>query len=35
MGESGVSDGFKHSIALVMASLIAIYVARFFISIPV
>jgi archaeal flagellar protein FlaJ len=35
MGESGVSDGFKHSIALVMASLIAIYIARFFISIPV
>ena len=35
MGESGLSDGFKHAIALVVASLIAIYVARFFISIPV
>jgi len=35
MGESGVSDGFKHSIFLVLASLIAIFFARFFISIPV
>ena len=35
MGESGVSDGFKHSIFLVIASLIAIFVARFFINIPV
>ena len=35
MGESGVSDGFKHSIFLVIASLIAIYVARLFINIPV
>jgi len=35
MGESGVPDGFKHSIALVVASLMAIYLARFFISIPV
>ena len=35
MGESALSDGFKHSIFLVIASLIAIYVARFFIPIPV
>jgi len=35
MGESGVSDGFKHSIFLVIASLIAINIARVFISIPV
>jgi flagellar protein FlaJ len=35
MGESGLSDGFKHAIALVIASLLAIYIARFFISIPV
>ena len=35
MGESGVSDGFKHSIFLVIASLIAIAVARTFINIPV
>jgi len=35
MGESGVSDGFKHSIFLVIASLIAIFMARFFINIPV
>ena len=35
MGESGISDGFKHSIFLVIASLIAIAMARFFISLPV
>jgi flagellar protein FlaJ len=35
MGESGLSDGFKHAIALVIASLIAIYIARLFINIPV
>ncbi|HXW95769.1 MAG TPA: type II secretion system F family protein [Nitrososphaerales archaeon] len=35
MGESGVSDGFKHSIFLVIASLIAIAVARQFINIPI
>jgi len=35
MGESGVSDGFKHSIFLVITSLVAIAVARLFISIPV
>jgi archaeal flagellar protein FlaJ len=35
MGESGLSDGFKHSIFLVIASLVAIVVARFFINIPV
>ena len=35
MGESGVSDGFKHGIALVVVSLGAIAVARYFISIPV
>ncbi|HLQ07018.1 MAG TPA: type II secretion system F family protein [Nitrososphaerales archaeon] len=35
MGESGIPDGFKHSISLVVASLVAIYLARFFISIPV
>ncbi|MDA4121340.1 MAG: type II secretion system F family protein [Thaumarchaeota archaeon] len=35
MGESGVSDGFKHGISLVVVSLMAIYVARIFIAIPV
>ena len=35
MGESGISDGFKHSIFLVIASLIAIVMARFFINIPI
>ena len=35
MGESGVSDGFKHSIFLVIASLIAIAMARLFINIPI
>jgi len=35
MGESGISDGFKHSIFLVIASLIAIFFARFFINIPI
>jgi len=35
MGESGLSDGFKHSIALVIASVLAVFIARLFISIPV
>ena len=35
MGESGIPDGFKHGIFLVIASLVAIYIARLFISIPV
>ena len=35
MGESGVSDGFKHAIALVVVALIAVYVAKLFINIPV
>ncbi len=35
MGESGVSDGFKHAIALVGVSLLAIVVAGSFIPIPV
>ncbi len=35
MGESGVSDGFKHGIALVVVSLIAINAVRVFIPIPV
>ena len=35
MGESGIPDGFKHGIFLVIASLLAIYIARLFISIPV
>jgi archaeal flagellar protein FlaJ len=35
MGESGIPDGFKHGIFLVIASLAAIYIARLFISIPV
>ena len=34
MGESGLSDGFKHAIALVIASVIAVYMAKFFINIP-
>jgi flagellar protein FlaJ len=35
MGESGVADGYKHAIALVIVSLAAIAVARTFINIPV
>lgn len=35
MGESGLSDGFKHGIALVVVSLIAVNLARGFINIPV
>jgi archaeal flagellar protein FlaJ len=35
MGESGVPDGFKHGIFLVIASLLAIVIARQFITIPV
>jgi len=35
MGESGIPDGFKHGIFLVIASLLTIYIARLFISIPV
>jgi archaeal flagellar protein FlaJ len=35
MGESGVSDGFKHAIALVVASNIAVVVARAFLHIAV
>jgi flagellar protein FlaJ len=34
MGESGVSDGFKHAILLVIASLIAVNIAKLFIKIP-
>lgn len=35
MGESGVSDGFKHAIALVVVAVIAVYVAKLFINIPI
>jgi len=35
MGESGLADGFKHSIFLVIASLVAIAIARSFISLPI
>jgi flagellar protein FlaJ len=35
MGESSVSDGFKHAIALVIVSIIAVQVAKLFIPIPV
>jgi len=35
MGESNVSDGFKHSVLLVTVSVIAVLVAKSFISIPV
>jgi uncharacterized membrane protein YtjA (UPF0391 family) len=34
MGESGVSDGFKHAIMLVIVSLIAVNIAKLFIKIP-
>jgi flagellar protein FlaJ len=34
MGESGVSDGFKHAIALVIVSLIAVNIAKLFIRVP-
>ncbi len=35
MGESGIPDGFKHGILLVVVSLVAIYAARIFIKIPI
>jgi flagellar protein FlaJ len=35
MGESSVSDGFKHGIMLVVVSLVAVQVAKLFIHIPV
>jgi archaeal flagellar protein FlaJ len=35
MGEASVSDGFKHGIALVIISVIAVAVAKLFIPIPV
>ncbi|MDA4118736.1 MAG: type II secretion system F family protein [Thaumarchaeota archaeon] len=35
MGESSVSDGFKHGIMLVIVSCIAVQVAKLFINIPV
>ncbi len=35
MGESSVSDGFKHAIALVVISMVAVQVAKLFIPIPV
>ena len=35
MGESSVSDGFKHAIALVILSIVAVEVAKLFIAIPV
>jgi flagellar protein FlaJ len=34
MGEGSVADGFKHSIALVMISIVAVQVAKLFIAIP-
>jgi len=35
MGESGIPDGFKHAIFLVIASLLSVYLARLFINIPI
>ena len=35
MGEGVVSDGFKHSLVLVVMSVACVYVARFFIPIPI
>jgi nucleoside-diphosphate-sugar epimerase len=35
MGESQVSDGFKHAIFLVIASVVAVFIAKLFIHIPV
>lgn len=35
MGESGIPDGFKHGIFLVIASLLSVYIARMFIGIPI
>jgi len=35
MGESNVSDGFKHSVLLVIVSIVAVLVAKSFIKIPV
>lgn len=35
MGESGVTDGFKHAIALVAVSLVAIYTVSAFLHIPI
>ena len=35
MGESSISDGFKHAIALVVVSILAVQIAKLFIPIPV
>jgi flagellar protein FlaJ len=35
MGESSISDGFKHAMALAVVSVIAVQIAKFFIAIPV
>ncbi len=35
MGEGGVSDGFKHAVALVVISVVAVAIAKLFIHIPV
>jgi flagellar protein FlaJ len=35
MGESSVSDGFKHSILLVLGSVLSVFIARLFINIPI
>lgn len=35
MGENGVSDGFKHSLVLVLMSLLVVFVARIFVPIPI
>jgi flagellar protein FlaJ len=35
MGESNVSDGFKHAIFLVIASVLSVFIAKLFIHIPV
>jgi flagellar protein FlaJ len=35
MGEGSTSDGFKHSLMLVLISLVSVYVASYFVSLPV
>jgi hypothetical protein len=34
MGEGGVSDGFKHSLLLVLFSVVAVFFTSFFLKVP-
>lgn len=35
MGEGSIADGFKHAVAMVVISLAAIHISRFFIALPI